>query len=174
MTGKRVDVVLVKLCAVIVVVLSLRTFSEFAAFYVHTPEADFMAVTAFLLNFALPILIAAALWFFPATIIGRVSDDTSVLGSSVDVVLLSVSLIGLYVLVFGVIDLAYFESFRIAEQEALDPSRLGIYKPSPNIIAGRVTNIIQVVIGVVLLVGRRRITRIIGGRKAASEFVDQG
>ena len=174
MTGKRVDVVLVKLCAVIIVVLSLRTFSEFAAFYVHTPDADFIAVTAFLLNFALPILIAVALWFFPATIIGRVSDDTSVLGSGVDVVLLSVTLIGLYVLVFGVIDLAYFESFRIAEQEALDPNRIGIYKPSPDTIAGRVTNIIQIVIGVVLLIGRRRIARLIGGPKAASESVDQG
>ena len=173
MSGKRVDLVLVKLCAVIIVVLSMRTFTEFAAFYVHTPEADFVAVTAFLLNFALPILIAVALWFFPANVIGRVSDDTGVLGSNVDVVLLSVSLIGLYVLVFGVIDLAYFESFRIAEQEALDPDRLGLYRPSPDTIAGRVTNIIQIVIGLVLVVGRRQIARLIGRPEAASKSADQ-
>jgi len=167
MVGKRVDVVLVKLCAVIIVVLTMQNLTGFVAFYVNTLEANFIAITAFLLNCVIPMLIAAALWFFPATIIGPVSNDSNDAESGPDWVLLSVTLIGLYVLVFGVIDLAYYESFRVAEQKALDPDQLGIYSPSPDTIAGRITNIIQIMIGMILLIGKRQIARLIKATKSA-------
>ena len=165
MAGKRIDVVLVKLCAVIIVVMTMQSLTGFVAFYVNTPEANFIAISAFWLNFALPMLIAVALWFFPATIIGSVSSESDDAASGPDWALLSVTLIGLYVLVFGVIDLAYYESFRIAEQEALDPDRIGIYSPSPDTIAGRITNIIQIVIGLILLIGKRGFARLISSAK---------
>lgn len=167
MAGRRIDVVLVKLCAVIIVVITMQSLTGFVAFYVNTPEANFIAITAFLLNFALPMLIAVALWFFPATIIGPVTNDGSDAASAPDWVLLSVTLIGLYVLVFGVIDLAYYESFRVAEQKALDPDQLGIYSPSPETVAGRITNIVQIVIGLILLGGKRGIARLIRSAKSA-------
>jgi hypothetical protein len=166
MVGKRIDVVLVKLCAVIIVVMTMQSLTGFVAFYVNTPEANFVATTAFFLNFVLPMLIAVALWVFPATIIGSVSNDSNAAESGPDWALLSVTLIGLYVLVFGVIDLGYYESFRAAEQEAFDPDRLGIYSPSPETIAGRITNIIQIVIGLILLAGKRRIANLIKPGKA--------
>lgn len=165
MAGKRVDVVLVKLCAVIIVVITMQSLTGFVAFYVNTPEANFIAVTAFFLNFVLPVLLAAALWFFPATIIGSTSNASNDTTSGPDWVLLSVTLIGLYVLVFGVVDLGYYESFRVAEQQALDPDRLGIYTPSSETIAGRITNIIQIIIGLMLLAGKRRIAHLIRAAK---------
>ncbi len=45
--GKRIDVVLVKLCAVIIVVITMQSLTGFVAFYVNTPEANFIAATAF-------------------------------------------------------------------------------------------------------------------------------
>jgi hypothetical protein len=161
MIGKRLDIVLVKLCAVIIVVLALQNAAGFVSFYVDAPEARFSAITAFVLNFILPMMIATTLWFFPATIIGSVSDKSS--GGSIgpDWVVASVTLIGLYVLVFGVIDLAFYETFWVAEKMALDPDDLGIYELSPETIAGRVTNIVQIVIGLILLVGKRRIAGLV-------------
>ena len=88
---------------------------------------------------------------------GESNDDSS----GPDWVLISVTLIGLYVLIFGVIDLAYYESFRIAERDLVDPDRLGFYSPSPDSVAGRITNIVQIVIGLVLLAGKRGIARLI-------------
>ena len=166
MAGKRIDVVLVKLCAVIIVVITMQSLTGFVAFYVNTPEANFVAVSAFFLNFILPMLIAVALWFFPATIIGPTSGERNDASTGPDWALLSVTLIGLYVLVFGVIDLVYYESFRAAEQKAFDPDGLGIYEPSPDTIAGRITNIVQIVIGLGLLAGKRGIARFIKSAKA--------
>lgn len=166
MAGKRIDVVLVKLCAIVIVVLTMQSLTGFVAFYVNTQEAYVIATVAFFLNFVMPMLIAVALWVFPATIIGPVSGDGNDAASGPDWVLLSVTLIGLYVLVFGVIDLGYYESFRVAEQEAFDPDHLGIYTPSPETIAGRITNIIQIVIGLILLAGKRRIAQLITAAKS--------
>ncbi len=113
------------------------------------------------------MIIAVALWFFPVTIIGPTSSDSNDDITGPDWVLLSVTLVGLYVLIFGAIDLAYYESFRVAEQRALDPNQPGIYSPSPETVAGRITNIVQIVIGLVLLAGKGSITRLIKSAKSA-------
>ncbi len=161
MTGKRIDIILVKLCAVIIVVLSLQSITSFLAYYINAPNAGFLATAAIVLTFVLPMLIAAALWTFPATIVGQVSASADDDSAELDWVVISVTLISLYVLVFGVIDLVYYESFRIAEREYLDPEGRGFYTPSPESAAGRITNIVQIVIGLLLLAGKRGIARLI-------------
>ena len=161
MNGRRIDVVLVKLCAVVIVVLAMQGLTGYVAFYVNIAEVNFVAVTASLLNFVLPIAIAGILWFFPATVVGDISGDAQVIESGVDIVLLAITLIGLYTLVFGVIDLVYFESFRVAERSIVDPNQVGIYSPSPDTVAGRITNIVQIIIGAALLVGRKAIAQIL-------------
>ncbi len=167
MGGSRIDVVLVKLCAVVIVVLSMQSLTGYVAYYVNTEEANFLAVSAFLLNFGLPLVFAGILWFFPATVIGDVSGDTQPIEGGVDIVVLAVTLVGLYTLVFGVIDLAYYESFRATQQEIMDPDGFGTYSPSAQTVAGRVTNIIQIVLGLSLLVGRRQIARLLSRVRTA-------
>ena len=161
MAGKRIDIVLVKLCAVIIVILSMQNIVRFLAFYMNTPNAGFLATAAVVLTFVLPMLIAAALWFFPATIIGPVSASADDDSTEPDWVVISVTLIALYVLIFGIIDLVFYESFRIAEREYLDPDGRGIYTPSPESVAGRITNMLQIAIGLLLLAGKRGIARLI-------------
>jgi hypothetical protein len=167
MVGKRVDIVLVKLCAVIIVVITMQSLTGFVVFYVNTPEANFIAISAFFFNFVGPMLIAVALWFFPATVVGQVSNDSNDTASDPDWVLISVTLVGLYVFVFGVIDLVYYESFNIAEQQASDADQFGAYSPSPEKFAGRITTIVQILIGIVLLAGKHRIARLIKVAKSA-------
>ena len=76
---------------------------------------------------------------------------------SQDLWVLGVSLIGLYALVFGVIDLLFVESLRFAERGFAESSNLPDYGASPQSIVGRVTNITQILIGLALILGRRRI-----------------
>ncbi len=150
-----------KLCAVIIAVMAMQELTRNVVFYVNTPEASLIATMALFMNFLLPMLIVFVLWFFPATIIGPVSTEGPEDTPGPDWALIAVTLVGLYVLIFGVIDLVYFEAVRIAERAFVDPERVGIYSPSPDVVAGRITNIIQIVIGFVLLAGKRGIARLI-------------
>lgn len=50
---------------------------------------------------------------------------------------------------------------RVAEQEAYNSCHLGIYSPSSETIASRITNIVQIVIGLILLAGKRGNFRLI-------------
>lgn len=168
LVGKRVDLVLVKLCAVIVVVITLQNLTTDLAYYVISPHADFVLIMAVVMNFALPMLIAAALWFFPATIIGPVSNQINSEPAEPDWTVIAVTLIGLYVLIFGLIDLLYYESFRIAERDIVDPDRVGFYSPSPDSVAGRITSIVQSAIGLLLLAGKRGIARLITAARGRS------
>ena len=161
MKGKRLDVVLVKLCGVLIVVFTMQDLTRYVAFYVNTPESNLIALIATVLNFGVPMFIAAALWFFPATIIGPVSMEKDEDSTEPDWVAVAVTLVGLYTLIFGVIDLLYYESFRIVERDLVDPDRLGFYEPSPDSVAGRITNIVQIAIGFFLLAGKRGIARLI-------------
>ena len=161
MAGKRIDIVLVKLCAVLIVVFTMQDLTRYLAYYVNTPQAGFVVFITVLLSIGLPMFIALLLWSFPATIIGPVSSEGDDAVSETDWVVVAVTLIGLYVLIFGVIDLTHYETFRIAERDLVDPDRLGFYEPSPDSVAGRVTNILQIGIGFVLLAGKRGIARLI-------------
>ncbi len=161
MVQKRIDIVLVKLCAVLIVVFTMQDLTTYLAYHLNSPHANFVLVMSVTLNFVLPMLIAAALWFFPATIIRSGSDQADKRPSEPDWVVVSVTLVGLFVLIFGAIDLLYYESFRIAERDIVDPGRVGLYSPSPDIVAGRITNIVQIVVGLLLLAGKQGIARLI-------------
>ena len=144
MSGARVDVVLAKLCAVVIVVLSLQSLTNHLSYLLNTEGAFFFAALAFLFNFGIPVALAAVLWFFPATTLNLKSTDPamSALPNDPDnYILVGVSLVGLYVLVFGVVDLFYFESVRYAEAQYFADGAYGTYEPSAGTVAGRYTNI---------------------------------
>lgn len=159
MTGNRLPVVLTKLAAVIIVVLSLDGLASFVS---YTSSADLSTSSkafSLALSFGVPVLIAAWLWFFPATTLGAEHAVQTDIQSDVmpdeRFVTVGVTLIGLYTLVFGVIDLSYYESLRIAERDYLEADGLGIYEPAPDLVAARYTNLLQTGLGIVLLLGRR-------------------
>ena len=164
--GRRLDVVLVKLGAVVVVVMALQGLANFVGFFANSPQATVVSVAEVLLAFVLPILLAIILWKFPATIIGTYPDTEQ--DQLPDLAYMAVVLVGLYVLVFGVIDLAYFESFRITERNFVDPDRLGTYSPSPETVAGRFVNLVQIGIGIGILLGKRRISALIRSARSGT------
>ena len=69
-------------------------------------------------------------------------------------------LIGVYACVFGLIDLLYFESLRVAENAFAEANKMDTYGRSPETTAGRITNIAQIIIGGILTAGRRGLSRL--------------
>ncbi len=167
MNGRRIDVVLVKLCSVIIVVMSLQSLTGYVGYYVNSPETDFNLIGSILLSSGIPILIAASIWFFPATIIGDVSNDSNALPAETDISVLAVTLVGLYILLFGIIDLAYYESLRVYENSLGGSGLYDSTSTSPTISAGRASTLIQIFIGLVLLIGRQSIARILRTARGA-------
>ena len=163
MIGSRIDIVLVKLCAVFIVVFSLQGLTSYASYFVAGEDTLRITLIAFFFVFAIPFSIAALLWFFPATIVGieplDVQERRDEPARATYGILVGVTLVGLYTLVFGIIDLFHYEAVRVAEASYLGIEGTGTYEPTPDTAAGRYTNILQVLLGIILLLGRNGIAR---------------
>ena len=157
----KTDIALIKLGAVFIVVLALQNLAYYLSFIMGSAEYVRIAIVVFCLVFVLPVATAFLLWRFPNLISGSLySRSEEGAGKSLDidkVLLVGVSLIGLYTLVFGVIDLVYFEAHRYAELQLAKDANFPEYPVLPQTVAGRITNILQVILGVVLIYGRRGI-----------------
>ena len=159
---KRIDIVLVKLGAVFIVVYALQSLSYYISFLMGAEEYISIAAVVFCLVFILPATFSWALWRFPATITGALYDKSESPdesdGASQSALLIGVTLIGLYTLVFGIIDLVYFEAHRYAELQLAKDANFPDYPILPETVAGRITNIVQVVLGGILIYGRNGIS----------------
>ena len=110
--------------------------------------------------------IAVALWKFPATVLGETQTaeepDTAV--DSDALLYIGISLLGLYVLVFGMLEFMSAVSFHMMIVEYQSPSGL------PAEIKSRyIVSTVQILLGVVLLLGKTGMTRLISkARRAGS------
>ncbi len=157
MTEKRLDVVAVKIGAVIIMMLALQRLSNNLSWMAVTEEWPAAVSAVIALSFILPIIMALILWFFPATIVGTLtqtaeSSETPVYSPEL-ILMIGISLIGLFILVSGLLDIIYWESLWriIREREALGNP------VSPQTLASRFTNIARLLFGFGLLLGRRTI-----------------
>ena len=161
----RIETVLVRLGAIVVVVNAFRNVA-YHSVYFFNPDAP---LGPFLVNvgltFFMPCAIAMFLWLFPAKVLrngsnGHASDYSS--GITADQLLVvGILLLGLYATAFGVIDLIYFEAQRFAEYRYVEAYELDRHDPSPATTAGRVTNIAQIIFGLILIFGRRGMSRLL-------------
>ena len=162
MNTTRIDIVFVKLGAVFIVVYSLQSLAYYVSFLMGAEEYIYIAAVVFCLVFILPAALSWALWKFPATITGafyeRSESPDNDDAQSQTALLIGVTLIGLYTLVFGIIDLVYFEAHRYAELQLAKDANFPEYPILPQTVAGRVTNIVQVILGGVLIYGRSGIS----------------
>ena len=162
MNTTRIDIVLVKLGAVFIVVYALQNLAYYISFLMGAEEYIQIAAVVFCLVFLLPAAFSWTLWKFPATITGALYDKAESPGesdaASQSTLLIGVTLIGLYTLVFGIIDLVYFEAHRYAELQLAKDANFPEYPILPQTVAGRMTNIVQVILGGILIYGRNGIS----------------
>ena len=161
MTGTRIGIILVKLGAAFLLINILRNANMFLSYFEMIQDRWGLAVFSLGMTLVLPIMIVAALWFFPATLLGKQTTEEPappVLDDAAGAMLVGVSLVGLYAVVFGFIDLFYFESVRWAEFNYANQIGYDNYGPSGATIASRYTSILQIIVGLGLLLGRRGIS----------------
>ena len=170
----RLDAVLVKLAAVFIAVWALRNLADYAYFFVGGDSlAPFYFGVALIL--ALPVFVAFVLWKFPNLVIGSfapLNQETPGKAITADeLLLIGVSLLGLYTLVFGIIDLLFFEAIRFGERAM---ARAADYEIplTPQTISGRITNVVQILFGVGLLAGRHGIASFIRRARTAGGVAD--
>lgn len=171
MDANRTAVVLTKLAAIFIAVFALRDLSQFVSFYAGNAAAFPPLLSALGLQFLIPVAIALVLWRFPNLVVGSMAisaaNESADRGSADTMLLIGVSLLGLYTLIFGVIDLVYFETHRYAQRELAEAANMDFYGDSPDNVAGRITNLCQIAFGVVLILGRRRISKFFLGIRLA-------
>ena len=161
MSATRTDIAIVKLGAVFVIVLALQNLAYYVSFIMGSADYVRIAIVVFCLIFVLPALIAWVLWMFPNIVTGKLyranPGEDEAARSGDEVLLIGVSLIGLYTLVLGVIDLIYFEAHRYAEIRLAMDENYPVYPLLPETVAGRIANIFQTILGAVLIYGRKGI-----------------
>ena len=157
----RIDLVLVRLGAIFIIVYALQNLANYLLFILGGEGNTAIAVFEFFLVFVIPVLISWALWRFPSTVVGSLySGDGQPPGASDGsdrALLIGISLVGVYTLVFGIIDLAFFEAHRIAEFRLAGYADYFDFPILPQTVAGRFANIVQILLGVVLVFGRNGI-----------------
>ena len=157
MSEKRIDGVVVKIGAVIIVMLALQHLSSYLSWMAVTSEWPAAVFAVIALSFFLPVIMASILWFFPATIVGGLSQIEEPTESPVYspelILMIGISLIGLFILVSGLLDIIFWEStWQIVQQSEQRDSPV-----SPQTLASRITNFARLLLGFGLLFGRRTI-----------------
>jgi len=166
----RTDVVLVKLGAAVIVVTAVGNFQTYVSMILGRPWWIPAALIAVLFAVVLPALIAFVFWRFPNTVVGML-DTSSERESSQgitpnELLLIGVSLIGLYTLVFGLVDLVHTETMRVTLLRDFRMMNVPETTVSPDADARRYAGIARIIFGCLLISGRHKISGILHGRKS--------
>ncbi len=166
----RTDVVLVKLGAALIVVIAVGNFQSYLSLILGKPWWVPTALIALLFTVLLPVVIAYVFWRFPNTVVGSLAADSdSQEGHGIrpnEVSLIGVALIGLYALVFGVVDLVHTETMRVTFERHLRMMNMPETTVSPDVDARRYAGLARCILGFILIAGRHKIAGILHRQKA--------
>jgi hypothetical protein len=162
MNAMTVSFVLVRLAAAFLFVRGIQGLSAYSYLLTGDAPAPNFALLTLVFGVMLPIGVAIVLWLHPekvtgAQVINTKSDEAL---SASAILMIGITLLGLYVVVYGIVDLFYVEAMRIAQSRATDEMNLPNEAMNAQAIASRVTNIVKIVLGVCLILGRNGLTRL--------------
>ncbi len=161
----RIDVVLVRLGAIAVVISAIYQLAGYGSYFFEDGVSTAAQIGMFALTFLVPLGIATVLWKFPATVVSKVSPELhqqdSTLVEPEELTVVGIALLGLYTFVSGALEVLYSESLFVWERSLVDFYQSDPYHSPPNLLARRLTSYAEVVLGVILIFGRRSIARLI-------------
>ncbi len=161
MNKEKVGVILVRLGSIAVLLSAVNYLVQnYSSYYVEGLSTS-GKIGIFVLSFILPVSIAAIIWRFPATVFGKVAPEAQdVEGNGIEaegMMVIGTALLGLYVFVFGLLDVLYWESVNIWEKSLVNFYDSDPYQSSPGLVASRIASVAQVAIGMALILGRKGI-----------------
>ena len=164
MSSRHIGIILIRLAAVFLVARSIQALSWLPFSLFSAGEFQWGALIGTIPILIVPIAIAIVLWRLPGTILGELpSSEESVEGIDYDALMfVGVSLIGLYVLVFGILELATAISSHTVLADYASRSEVR-EQVNHRYFMGTV----QTVLGITLILGRSGIARLIGKARYA-------
>jgi len=162
MNYKSLFIVALRIGAIFIVVDVIRKFP----FYYESHLLDgVLQLTSFLGQLVIPsallLCFAALVWFYPDFLLKKVFLKKDVLEEGnievSELGALLISLLGLYILIYAIVDIVYFITyFNVVDDKLGD-----VFKPTPRDQAQMVATIAEIVLGFVLLFGSKFFTFIL-------------
>lgn len=156
-----IPILVARIASLAIAVLAVHRFGSTVPYMQGIPATGYWIAISSMLVF--PLTLALVLWVAPTTLVGRkldlvASDSASITPSVLGRI--SVSLLAMWVLAFGVVDLVYFETEIWMGKRVFPES----YQITPEQLAGRVTNLVQILVGIGLWKQRYQLARLMLGK----------
>ena len=158
-----VSFVLVRLAAAFLFVRGVQGLSSYS--YLLTADKQFaaFAIVTLLFSVVLPIVIAIILWTHPEKVTGAQittakSEDAVNAGVSL---MIGITLLGLYVFVYGVVDLFQIEASQMLRSQVAANLGLPNEAVDRQAIADRIMYMVQIALGLALILGRNGLSRLL-------------
>ena len=171
MSVQNIGATLVKLAAVFIVILTIEKLPVVIGMLTALDRYSWVVAFFIGINAVLPFVIAWALWKFPHTVAGSgaspVEPVPDVDRTASAVLQTGIMLLGLYALLFGVIDMAFIESQRVAQSMMEDQYGGKTGAMDPYFLGQRLSYALQVLLGLALILRRGTIARWLASLKTA-------
>lgn len=158
-----VSFVLVRLAAAFLFVRGVQGLSSYSYLLTADKQLAAFAIVTLLFSVVLPIGIAIVLWMHPEKVTGAQvttmkTDDPM---SAEVILMIGITLLGLYVFVYGVVDLFQTEASQMLRSKVAANLDLPNEVVGRQAIADRVMYIVQVTLGLALIFGRNGLSRLL-------------
>jgi len=163
MNAMTVSFVLVRLAAAFLFVRGVQGLASYSYLLTADKQLAAFAIVTLLFSVVLPIGIAIILWMHPEKVTGAQvtttkSDDPM---SAEAILMIGITLLGLYVFVYGVVDLFQTEAFQMLRSKVAANLDLPNEVVGRQAIADRVMYIVQIALGLALIFGRNGLSRLL-------------
>jgi len=161
MNAMTVSFVLVRLAAAFLFVRGVEQLASYSYLLAWDSQAPGFALMTLVFGVFMPIGIAIILWLYPEKVTGAqiVSTKNEEAVSSSAVLMIGITLLGLYVFVYGVVDLFRIETLQMLQSGMATNLDLPNEVMNSQAIANRVTYAVKIVLGLCLILGRSGLTR---------------
>ena len=163
MNAMTISFVLVRLAAIFLFVRAVQGLSTFSYMLSGDERVATFAVITVVFMVILPAAVAIVLWIHPEKVTGAQASDGKSEGpiSAQQILMIGVSLLGLYLIVYGVVDLFRIEANQVLQQQLLGDTELHDEAQRRAIVLSRIGYGIQLAMGVLLVLGRSGLSRLL-------------
>ena len=163
MNAMTVSFVLVRLAAAFLFVRGVQGLSSYSYLLSVDRQLAAFAIVTLLFSVVLPIGIAIILWMHPEKVTGAQittakSEEAMSAGATL---MIGITLLGLYVFVYGVVDLFQIEASQILRSQVAANLDLPNEAVDRQAIADRIMYLVQIVLGLALILGRNGLSRLL-------------
>ena len=171
MIARQIGIVLCRVGAAVLTVQAVRSLGYTLPSLFYGDDQFLSEALAFILLSAVPGLAAIGLWIFADRICSIVDSDepTAEVGTltAIDIIRIGTALIGMYLAISAVVNGVFIEVTNLAQPDLGAEQRAMMDENAARIIGIRASYVVQFAIGIALLLGRHRISAILG--KSADE-----